>query len=71
MVRMDGCLMVPAGEVHHSKNLRLAVADALEESLDVGQGPASGLDARVKASEVHAYPDLIWSLLNHYGVTVI
>ena len=29
---------------------------------------ASGLDARVEAS---AYPDLIRSLLNHRGVTVI
>ena len=71
MVRMNGCLMVSAGEVHHSKNLRLAVADTLEESLDIGQGPASGLDACVKASEIHADPDLIQSLLNHHGVAVI
>ena len=65
MVRVDGCLMVTACEVPHFKNLRLAVTDALKESLYVGQGPASGLDARVKVSEIHPNPDLIRSLLYH------
>ena len=71
MIRVDGCLMVTACEVHHSKNLGLAVTDALKESLDVRQGPTGGLDARVKASEIHAHPNLIRSLLYHHGVIVV